>query len=262
MKTRKYNFIYKITCLLKESSMYNHYYIGQHSTNNLDDGYLGSGIKIGRYIQKYGAIEGVTYKKEILAYCETSEELNELEYKLIGDLWENDPLCLNMKAGGNYPGYSKETRENQSKSIISTFNKIKEEDPEKWNNWHKKINESNKGKPSSFKGKHHKEESRKKISESHKGKHLTEECKRKMSLSTKGRKMSDEQKKQLSESHKGKNHTEETKKKISEKKKGKTGKIWINNGIKETQIRPEDISKYPDFERGRLKRKKNEIFLT
>jgi hypothetical protein len=46
----RFNFIYKTTNLITDK-----FYIGMHSTNNLNDGYLGSG-KILRYsVKKYGA---------------------------------------------------------------------------------------------------------------------------------------------------------------------------------------------------------------
>jgi hypothetical protein len=32
----------------------NKYYIGMHSTNNLEDGYIGSGDRIRRSLKKYG----------------------------------------------------------------------------------------------------------------------------------------------------------------------------------------------------------------
>jgi len=43
----KYNFIYLTKDLLK-----NKFYIGKHSTDNLNDGYIGSGTIIKRIIEK------------------------------------------------------------------------------------------------------------------------------------------------------------------------------------------------------------------
>lgn len=46
---RKYHYIYKTKCLLT-----NKYYIGMHSTDNLDDGYVGSGKRLWYSINKHG----------------------------------------------------------------------------------------------------------------------------------------------------------------------------------------------------------------
>ena len=68
-------------------------------------------------------------------------------------------------------------------------------------------------------GKHHPEETRKKISEATKGKHHPEETRKKMSEALNG------------ENHPffGKHHSEETRKKMSEALKSK---YWYNNGVK------------------------------
>lgn len=93
-----------------------------------------------------------------------------------------------------------------------------------------------------FKGKHHSQESKRKLSEANKGnipgnkgKHHSEEAKKKISEANKGRKawnkgkpMSEEQRKKLSEAHKEKKHkphSEETKQKISEAMKCKRWKL-------------------------------------
>ena len=108
----------------------------------------------------------------------------------------------------------------------------------------KKLSKAKKGKYTGEKhpmyGKHHLEESKKKMSETHKGeknhnygKKMSEEQKKKISEAEKGKKLSEETKKKLSEAHKGCKHSEDAKKKISEMRKGKTptkGMHWYNNG--------------------------------
>ena len=51
-----YHYFYKIT-----NKLNNHYYYGIHSTDNLNDGYMGSGRKLRRAINKYKKV-----KKEYL----------------------------------------------------------------------------------------------------------------------------------------------------------------------------------------------------
>ena len=67
-----------------------------------------------------------------------------------------------------------------------------------------KMSLAKKGRTSSFKGKKHSEESRKKLSESHKGKGHSDEWKIKMKKIMTGRKMSDEAKQKISKAHMGK----------------------------------------------------------
>ena len=71
----KYHFIYKIT-----NKLNNKFYIGAHSTNNLNDGYMGSGKMIHLAIKKYG-IEN--FKKEILEYCPNQNKLFERENEIV-----------------------------------------------------------------------------------------------------------------------------------------------------------------------------------
>ena len=86
--------IYKIT-----NSLNGKYYIGRHSTDNIDDGYMGSGIGILNAIKKYGK---ENFKKEIIAKVDTPNELWELELKYVNIDVVNDKNSYNMWLGGKH----------------------------------------------------------------------------------------------------------------------------------------------------------------
>lgn len=94
----KYRFIYKITCLCGDYK--GKYYIGQHSTDNINDGYAGSGVKINEYYSKYGKILNITYKFKILRNGAISQQqLDKWEKKYI-DKCLGKEKCLNIAEGG------------------------------------------------------------------------------------------------------------------------------------------------------------------
>lgn len=101
-------YTYRITLL--KGSLKSCYYLGQHITDDLNDGYRGSGRIVRDYYKKYDAIEDVTYTKDILGFYKNQEELNQAEYELIGDLYKTDPKCLNLRAGGHQAGMCDETK--------------------------------------------------------------------------------------------------------------------------------------------------------
>lgn len=117
-----YRYIYKITCTA--GSFKDKFYFGQHTTTNLDDGYKGSGKKINDYYKKHSK----EYIKEIISYHDTLEELNQAEYDIIKP-WLNNPICLNLREGGNNGGFTNESRQRMSTSakgkIISEETKKK-----------------------------------------------------------------------------------------------------------------------------------------
>lgn len=90
-KERKYHYIYKITCLKN-----NRYYIGMHSTDNLDDGYFGGGKIIKSSVKKYGKEK---HRKEILEFFESRELLEEREIYLVNEELIKDTLCMNINLG-------------------------------------------------------------------------------------------------------------------------------------------------------------------
>lgn len=89
---RKYHIIYKTTCLTT-----GRYYIGMHSTDNLDDGYLGSGVRLNRSVKKYGKQQ---HTREILEILPTRQAASDREKELITEELRADPMCLNCGVGG------------------------------------------------------------------------------------------------------------------------------------------------------------------
>lgn len=91
---RKFQYIYKIS----RADGSGRYYIGRHSTDNLDDGYFGSGTRITRSVKKYGK-EG--HVKEILEFLPSYEALKLREKELINEELLGDILCMNIAPGGH-----------------------------------------------------------------------------------------------------------------------------------------------------------------
>ena len=153
-KNKKFHFIYKTSDVTSGK-----YYIGMHSTSNINDGYLGSGKRLRYSIRKYGK---ENFKLEILEFLPDRKLLVEREREIINVDMINDPNCLNLQTGGisgfdyinslrnNNPEYDKKWRELQI---------------EKLKNAHKQ----GKIKYDTFTGKQHTEESKFKMSNTKKG---------------------------------------------------------------------------------------------
>lgn len=73
------------------------YYIGVHSTNNLNDSYMGSGTYIGRSLKKHGKS---AHTREILEMCESRDSAFEREKEIVTPELLIDPLCMNGELGG------------------------------------------------------------------------------------------------------------------------------------------------------------------
>jgi hypothetical protein len=68
-----------------------------HKTNNLQDGYLGSGTILKRSLNKYGK-ENHTF--EILEYLNDLESLIKREREIVNETLLSDKMCMNLKVGG------------------------------------------------------------------------------------------------------------------------------------------------------------------
>lgn len=169
-KEKKYHFIYKTTNILSGK-----YYIGMHSTDNLEDGYLGSGTRLRYSINKHGKENHV---REILEFLPSRETLKEREKEIVTLNEIAKKECMNLTVGGE-GGF---TPEQQKLNAIKSNEKqkfLKETDPE-WvekrkqnsSNGQKKVYGEGRREKIYFydwKNKLHSEESKRKISESKKG---------------------------------------------------------------------------------------------
>lgn len=154
------------------------YYVGRHTTKNLDDGYLGSG-KWPRSCQKNGTL----LKKTILEFYPNYESLLAAEKLLLVEHIDK-PECMNWNpspvgfaSGDKNPNRAPEAKEKLSK-------RAKENNPMK--NGHteeskKKISEALSGTNNPMYGKRHSEKSRKLISENRTPIDFTPELRKKLS---------------------------------------------------------------------------------
>ena len=122
-KTYKYHYFYKITNLIND-----HFYYGVHNTDNLNDGYMGSGKRLAVAYKKYG-IEN--FKKEILKFFNTKEDAFEYESEIVNEYLVNINECYNLTNGGSPSVWGKNSKNTISVIDINTGNKLrcKRDDP-------------------------------------------------------------------------------------------------------------------------------------
>lgn len=87
-----YYTVYKIT-----NKINGKIYIGKHKTNDLDDGYFGSGKVLRHAIKKHG-IEN--FIKEYIEIFDNEEDMNVLESKLVNPTFVANSSTYNLKLGG------------------------------------------------------------------------------------------------------------------------------------------------------------------
>lgn len=118
---RKFHIIYKTTC-----NITGRYYFGMHSTDNLEDGYKGSGKQLWHSLRKHGQ---ENHTCEILEYLPNRKALAEREAEIITEEVRNDPMCMNLKGGGigNTPGMAlkEETKAKMSASLKKMWEELK-----------------------------------------------------------------------------------------------------------------------------------------
>ena len=221
-KQYQYHYIYKVTNLINQK-----YYIGMHSTNNLEDGYMGSGERITRSIKKYGK---ENFKFEILEMLPNRDLLKKKEKEIVNQILLEDKLCMNLVYGGGggfiSPEGVKKGRKTTDKILQERYgdnflsvifkNYYKTVTPEKRKIQLEKIKQSKIDSGFDFGG-----------------------------------------------TFRGKTHKDETKKIIGEKnaihqkgeKNSQFGTCWITNGKETKKIKKIDLYLYPEWELGRTIKK-------
>lgn len=195
-----YHFIYKT---MNTSGKY---YIGRHSTNNIDDGYFGSGKWIKSLKDKSNL------KREIIEFCDENTIKEREIYYLKENVGKQNCMNFNLNSVGFSHGAL-----NPSKNVEivkKRSEKIKgENNPSKKEENRKKISESLKKSVKSHHNKNMKlsEQARKNMSEARKDLKFSEEGKKKLSESRKLQLANGER---LLPSFKNKKHSEETKQKM------------------------------------------------
>ena len=92
-----YHFVYLTRNLINGK-----FYIGKHSTENLNDGYLGSGKYLWNSVKKYGE---ENFSRRILKFFNSDDEALEYEKKIVNEKLLKNPMCMNIGIGGHGNGF-------------------------------------------------------------------------------------------------------------------------------------------------------------
>ena len=84
--------VYRTTC-----SVNGKVYVGVHVTNDIEDGYLGSGLAISRAIKKHGRDK---FTREILHDVTSAEEAYQLEAQIVNEQFVERDDTYNLRTGG------------------------------------------------------------------------------------------------------------------------------------------------------------------
>jgi group I intron endonuclease len=148
-------------------------YVGCHATNDIDDGYIGSGNLLKEAIKKYG-IEN--FERRILHHACTPEEMFNVESSIVTEEFVARDDTYNLVPGG-FGGFKVQDVDDWKNKLRSSRKgkkpalglKHTEESKRKMSVSKKGRPAWNKGLPGTFRGKNHTEEAKRKNSEAHKG---------------------------------------------------------------------------------------------
>lgn len=154
--------IYKIT-----NKVNGKMYIGQHTTDSLDDGYLGSGVWLKNAVKKYGK---EAFTKEWLEFAENADDLNYLEQLYVDEEWCARPDVYNLIIGGGVRVGFKHTEKSRQTMSAKAKDRLKTKTNHPRYGQHLTLAQkerqhlSHLGQTSPMKGKQHSEETKRKLS--------------------------------------------------------------------------------------------------
>lgn len=162
-KPKVYHVLYKTTCLAT-----NRYYIGMHSTNDLNDGYLGSGTRLRYSIKKYGV---ENHKFEIIEQLPDRSSLKLREKEIVNKELINDTNCMNIGLGGGggllNEEHAKKFHAAGGKKVFQLLGKRHLEklknDLEYRKKYSEKMSKTQSGEKNGFYGRKHSEETKEKM---------------------------------------------------------------------------------------------------
>jgi hypothetical protein len=173
---KKYHFIYKTTDIRNGN-----FYIGMHSTNDLNDGYVGSGKRLKHLIYKHGK---KIFNMEILEFLPNRKSLRERESEIVNSDLLLEDKCMNLKPGGD-GGFNNDEHQLKCSQAAGKKHSIRLLTDEEYRDaYSEKLSKSgknrhNKGNLKNFidkgktlwQGRTHSEETKKKMSEDRKNKY-------------------------------------------------------------------------------------------
>lgn len=230
-----YHYFYKIT-----NNINGKYYYGVHSTNNLDDGYMGSGKYLHNAYKKHGISN---FTKTILKYFNDSDSMYLYESEVVDKNIVKDKNSYNIALGGrtgfraNLLPQDEYNKYCETMSIATLGEKNGFYGKTHTNETRKKLSESaskRTGEKNPFYGKSHNDETRSKISKANSGRHPSEEARNKMSEAQK-------QRKGEKAAFYGRRHTNESLKKLRD---ASLNRKWVNDGYMSKFIKENDLDSY------------------
>jgi len=161
-----YHYVYLIENLVNGKI-----YVGKHSTDDLEDGYMGSGKLISRASAKHGV---ENFRKHIIQYHESEKEALDHEHTLVNEEFVRDPNTYNLTLGGKggWSGinFDVEARQRKNQRAMRIALEKMWADPEYRKRrdeartpHNKNLNLSGRRKVPDWTGKKHKQESKDKI---------------------------------------------------------------------------------------------------
>ena len=168
-----YHYVYKtINPITKE------YYVGKHSTRDVNDNYQGSGNWIAKCKRK-----NINLITGIIEFCKSEEDVLNLEEKLVEENI-NNPLCKNIAFGGI--GFKSGDK--------NPYYGIKRDDEHK-----RKISLKNSGKNHGMYGRKQTEYQKRRMREVHTNRVVSLETRKKLSEALTGRVVSEQTRKKISD---------------------------------------------------------------